>query len=626
MAATSSSLRDHVGSVLRAAPASKWARALLVLVLVVPTLASAVYMWIMWDPEVYLKHIPVAVATEDVGAVSDGKAQNMGAEILDNLVSSGDLQFHRVDSAEAVRGLRESRYAFSVVIPADFTRNVLSVTDPTPHPARITVWYNDFNGTLGPAVANSVVAEAQSKIAATIGKQYAAQILVGVNSLGSGLGDASQGATQLAQGTTQLSDGFGQFSTGLGQAATGAAQLSAGAGQLHTGTAQLADGANQLVAGTDQLGTGAAQIRDGLDQVLTPLLATLDPTGQSASDPDSIIGQLTQLRDGTRELARQLTDPKADYRAGVLALADGGNQLRDGAAQLDTGAGELSTGLQQLVDGSREIGTGVSQLGDGAGQLDTGLRDGAAAAPHIADTNASADMFAQPVTMDIRNQEPSQLVHDGDRAHKVLAGGAGPIIVVMGSFLAAIVLWMLLSPLRGQSAGSPWRRAARPVLCGAIVGGLCGIALAAAAAAYAWSIGWSPQNWPAMAAVIVLVGISAVVTAQLFVVLFGRVAGSIAAFAFFMFQTFAFGGVFPAGTTPLPFQPFKDIAPMTFARRAIIRADISLYDTMFWVSIVVLALMTALALAAMIGVRYLRTTDLRVRNSSPIHSRSVQRV
>ncbi|MGW4356378.1 YhgE/Pip domain-containing protein, partial [Nocardia sp. NPDC004582] len=503
MADRSTSIRARIGELLRARRAAKPLRVLVVLFLVVPTLISAVYMWIMWDPELYLKQIPVAVASDDVGGVSDGKAQNMGTEILDTLVSGGELQFHRVSSAEAVQGLRESRYAFSVVIPADFTRSVLSVTDPVPQRARIAVWYNDFNGTLGPAVANSVIADAQNQIAATIGRGYASQILVGVNSLGTGIGDASKGATQLAQGTAQLADGSGQLSTGLDEAATGASQLVAGTRELHTGTVQLADGAHELVTGTDQLGTGATQIRDGVDQIITPLLDVVEPAGKLATqlnplldelsknpdpsladaatqlkgligqrpgDPDSLIGQLTQLRDGTKELARQLTDPKAEYRAGVLALADGSTQLRDGAVQLGAGATELSTGLRRLADGGHELRSGVTQLDDGATQLDTGLRDGASAAPHITDTTASADVIAQPVTMDVRNQEPSQLVRGGDRSHKEISRGAGPVLVVMGAFLAAIVLWMLLRPWRGSATGrNPWRRAAAPLLRGSAV-------------------------------------------------------------------------------------------------------------------------------------------------------------
>lgn len=68
----------------------------------------------------------------------------------------------------------------------------------------------------------------------------------------------------------------------------------------------------------------------------TQLKSLLDQL--SSTNPDSLVGQLNQLHDGTAELARQLTDPKADYLSGVLALAEGTGQLRDGATQLATGA------------------------------------------------------------------------------------------------------------------------------------------------------------------------------------------------------------------------------------------------------------------------------------------------
>ncbi|MEU2103536.1 YhgE/Pip domain-containing protein [Nocardia sp. NPDC019255] len=629
--------------VIRADPPSRHGLlpALLVLGLVVPTLVSAVYMWVMWDPEVYLKHVPVAVASDDAGGIDNGKPENFGAQILDGLASDKDVEFHRVSSAEAVAGLRESRYAFSVVIPRDFTRDILTVTDPKPTPARINVWYNDFNGTLGSAVANSVVAQAQRQITASIGREFATQVLIGINSLGSGLGDAAHGATQLADGTTQLADGSAQLATGLDQALIGSTQLANGTGQLSNGATQLATGATQLVGGTDQLGSGAAQIRDGVDQIAAPILAALTPFDQLATqldslldklalssdpamiaavtqlrsllnqvrqtNPDSITSQITQLRDGTRELARQLTDSNADYRAGVLALAQGAGQLRDGTQALDQGTKQLTTGLGQLATGGHQLEDGAEQLDNGMHQLDAGLTDGSAAAPHIADPHASAGMFSEPFSMNISNQEPAQRVVNGDRSHKVLAGGAGPVIVVLGTFLTVIVAWMLLKPLRASTQpGSLRRRALRSVVDKTLIGSVWGIVAAGATAAYGKSVGWEPHNWATMIAVVVLVGITAAVTTHMFIVVFGRVAGSIAAFSFYMFGLFAFGGVFPLGTTPSAFKPFADISPLTFARRAIIRCDLGLYDQMFWISVMMLTALTALTLTIAVSAQYLR--------------------
>ncbi|OXR40168.1 hypothetical protein B7C42_07750 [Nocardia cerradoensis] len=640
MSRISKSLSADVGRRLTALRRSRIASALLILILIVPTLLSAVYMWILWDPTNYLDRIPVAVANDDAGSSAGGSPHNFGEEILDNLTSGKQLQFHRVTSHEAVEGLRQSRYSFSVIIPSAFTEQIESVTDAKPVQARIMVYYNDFNGTLGSSVADSVLAQAQQQITASIGRQYADQVLVGLNSLGAGLGDASRGSGQLAAGAGELADGSAQLATGLDQAASGSAELATGARQLSSGAGELATGATQLLTGTDELGSGANRIRDGIDQVVTPILDLLAPGDQLATDlgplldrlaatgdpaasgsagrlkalldqlrrtdAEGFTGQLAQLRDGTRELARQLTDPHADYRAGVLALTSGSGQLRDGAAQLDTGAGQLSTGLQQLAAGGRQVRDGAHQLDDGAGQLDSGLRSGAAQAPQISDVDASSHMFSEPFTLDVHNQEPGQLVVDGDKSHKKLARGSGPLIVLLATFLGTIVAWMYADPNRGEIHGRRVRPAARAVLRRMWIGVAAGVAAAGVASAYGAYLGWSPHNWPAMLAVVAATGAAAGIIAQFFVTAFGRVAGSMAAVAFFMFQLFAFGGVFPAGTTPPAFRPFEDIAPMTFARRMILRCDIGLYDRMFWISLVILVVMTVSAIAAAITARWLR--------------------
>lgn len=625
---------------LRQAPRSRLAQVLIILLLALPTSISGVYMWIMWDPEVYLKSVPVAVSTDDVGGFSDGKYENLGQQILDSLTSSGELQFHEVSSVEAVKGLEETRYAFALVIPHDFTEKVYTVTDPNPQRAQLSVLYNDFNGTLGPAVANSVIAEAQKEITATIGEGYAKEVLVGLNQLGTGLEDAADGAKQLEEGSRQLNDGTIQLADGIDQVADGVGQLKTGSTQLHDGTNQLSEGANQLVGGTRELGAGAAQIRDGVGSIITPLLTELGPLSRStavlipaidalaaspddtirkaaatlklalsqldASAADGIAGQLSQLRDGTIELARQLNDPQAEYLSGVLELSSGAEQLNEGAKQLDDGLGELNQEMPKLKEGAGALTEGSSQLDTGVQQLSNGLSDGSALAPHIDDIPASSNMFAAPMNVNIDNLQPSQKIINDDRSRKEISRGAGPLITVLGVFLLSIVMWMIVHPTQGNSVySSPLRRAAIPLLRGVRLGVLGGLSFGLVLAAYGASIGWNPGSWATMGAIVMLVSTAAAVTTHVFVVVFGRVFGSIVSFSFFMYQIFAFGGVFPLGTTPPLFRPFRDISPMTYAQRAILRTHLSLFDHMFWISVSALIAMSLGAIAIGVGIRYL---------------------
>ncbi|WP_336087378.1 YhgE/Pip family protein [Nocardia sp. SSK8] len=640
MSNTARSIPRTIGPTRRRLGEYRFGRVALVLLLVVPTLLSAVYMWILWDPSTYLDRIPVAVASDDQGITTGDGAENLGTAILDDLTSDGQLQFHRVSSTEAVEGLRQSRYTFSVVIPAGFTAAIQSVTDPEPSPGRIMVYHNDFNGVLGSTIADMVLLRAQQQISASIGKEYAQQVLVGLNSLGTGLGEASTGASQLTAGTAELAAGAGELATGLGSAVAGAAELTAGTGQLRTGAHQLATGTTELLAGTDELGAGAVQLRDGVGQITTPILdalgtadrfaTELTPLLDSLANPDGTLtgpaarvkelldqfrgtnpagltAQLTELHQGTQEIARQLTEPDADYRAGVLALADGSAQLSAGTIELDNGMSELATGLGQLATGSDQIRDGTRQLDDGARQLDTGLRTGSAEAPHIQNVDASADMFSQPVLLDVHNQEPAQLVVDGDRTNKKLAAGSGPLLVLLTAFLAAVVVWMLVSPAAPTRRDAEWRESAVALLRRTWIGISCGVVAAVLAGVFGATVGWSPQSWPAMLVLIGVVGAAAAIISQLFVTAFGTVAGSITAFSCFMFQIFVFGGVYPAGTIPVLFRPFEPIAPMTYARRMILRGDIGLYDHMFWTSTAVLTAMAALAFAAAVYLHRRRT-------------------
>lgn len=213
-----------------------------------------------------------------------------------------------------------------------------------------------------------------------------------------------------------------------------------------------------MVGGTDELGAGARQISEVVDMVTTPVLDlagssdavvgqidALTSMLRNSADPvsaglvealgglrasltaqpsdDDVIGQLGQLRDGAREISRQLTDPSSDYRGGLLAAAAGAGelntglgQLSDGAGQLATGAQELSTGLGQLDTGSIALRDGLGQLSAGVGELDagsaelaTGLSDGAAQVPQFSDDEraTTANLLSSPVAVDARNNYPA---------------------------------------------------------------------------------------------------------------------------------------------------------------------------------------------------------------------------
>ena len=190
-------------------------------------------MWSMWDPTVYLKHVPIAIVNDDAGVGED----NFGQDVVKGLKEEPYLNISQVDAKEARSGLLEDRYLFTISIPKDFSQKINTVIDPKPQQARINITYNDYNGSAGAFLTGGLVPLVSQSVTASIGQDYAKQVLMGLNGLRDGLIEARNGSQQLDDGAAQIQDG------------------------AH----QLADGSDQLLAGTNELGAGMKQISGGVD-------------------------------------------------------------------------------------------------------------------------------------------------------------------------------------------------------------------------------------------------------------------------------------------------------------------------------------------------------------------------
>lgn len=207
------------------------------------------------------------------------------------------------------------------------------------------------------------------------------------------------GVGQLTDGTRQLDDGANQLSEGLQQARAGGEQLADGLDQLDGGVALLGDGAGQVSGGVDEvvgrlenfgamqgdvtaqltavadtLGVSPDPVSQGAAGQIRTLVATLDTQGLG---PDTM-GQLAILRDGAQQLAYELTDPNAQFVAGMTQAADGSRQLRDGLVLLDDGGRALTDGTSQLVDGVAPVANVVDSIADNVRSATDSLPTGTA--------------------------------------------------------------------------------------------------------------------------------------------------------------------------------------------------------------------------------------------------------
>lgn len=563
-----------------------------VLLFVAPVLFATAWMWSLWDPSHYLSDVKLAVVNDDGGTTDKdtGKQVNYGNDVVKGLLDTDYLNVTKTTDHEANTGLRDGEYMVVIQIPKDFSANVASVIDKHPKQAQVLIGYNDHYGTNTPLLTSGLVPGIQAGIAKGISTGYGKKILDGMNQLGGGLKQASDGAKQ-------LDDGAGQLRDGVRQGVDGAKQLDDGMGQLLDGTHQLGDGSAQIDDGVGQL-TG--KLIPLLRQVgasaenLRPLIGALEQAGMhdkaaelqqtlaqlDNNNPQALANQLQKLKDGTAEMRYNLTNPSAPYLSGVLKLKDGTRQLREGTNLLYDGTGKLK---------------------DGTSQLSTGLADGAKKAPHISDIPASSNQIAVPVSYDQNYLYPVQTQKDlNDPTSKVLSAGVTLILVLVFGYLVMALASMLTPVIFGLRKR---HGAVRQVLSGFLLLAVVNAVLLLLITLISKAVGFHVEHGMGYTVTLAMMALNGAAVYQCFRVAFRRLAGGIVSLAFFAWGVLCFGGVWPIQLTPHPLRLFNRLHPMSYAHDSFVRAVEANLDKQYYSGLIALIVFTVIFLALSIVIR-----------------------
>ncbi|TFC02051.1 YhgE/Pip domain-containing protein [Cryobacterium adonitolivorans] len=395
----------------------------LVVLMFIPLIYGALYLWAFWAPDKELSHLPVALVNTDTGATRDGEAVTAGDDLVDKLIDGNDLGWVETSAADAATGVTDGDYYFSVTIPADFSTDAVSAGTDTPTPAEVQVDYNDSNSFLASTLGKQAMVQLRDAVSLNIGDQTVNAMLVAVNEAGDGIRSAAEGAGTLA-------DGLGTAETGTGTLVDGLGDLSAGAVTLNDGAAHLADGSSTLATGLGTLSTGATtlsdssvalsdgatavadgshKVSDGLAKAATGAATLSDSSDQLAAGATSIATGAGQLAAGTTTLSGGLTDleaaiaaapagtPASAFLPSVTKLASGADtlntQTQGAATQISgyaTSSGQFAAGLGQLSDALTAGAPGAAQVASGAGDVATGAGALSAGAGRLATGAATA--------------------------------------------------------------------------------------------------------------------------------------------------------------------------------------------------------------------------------------------
>ncbi len=622
------------GSEIKRFGRSRLTRVAIVVLMLLPLVYGALYLWAFKDPFGHVDKMPVALVNNDRGAEVSGHHINAGDEIVKSIAADASLDWHVVDDEEARTGVEHGKYYFMLEMPPDFSEAIASPMTGEPTKANLIAIYNDANNYVSTTIGRSAINQVLNAVSTRISGQAVNQVLSVIVSSGSGITQAADGASQLADGAQQVDAGAGRLVTGLDTALPASRQLATGARQLSTSineatdplltlstaaapiggdTEQLQQGGDALRQAVDDIG-GIAAAQDAsaatLATVIDQLHTSNDPIAQSAAN--TLVGvrdqlqthqftpqirqHLTDAQQATISLTSTLRTPGSPLRQALDDLGHSGqeaanklNQLRDGAARLASGNAQLASGITELNNGAHQLKTGTAQLRDGSAELATKLQDGARQVPSWTprQKDAIADTIGGPV----------QLTSEHDNDAPNFATGMAPFFLTLALFFGALVLWMVLRPLQTRPIAAEVG-ALRVVLASY----LPAVTMATMQAVILYcvvrfALGLHLVYPMATLAFMVLISWVFVAVTQAINALVGPAVGRVLIMALLMVQLVSAGGLYPVETTTRPFQVLHRYDPMAYGVNGLRQLVLGGIDYRLWQA---LAVLIGIALVSMV--------------------------
>ncbi|MEC0299679.1 YhgE/Pip domain-containing protein [Peribacillus frigoritolerans] len=148
----------------------------------------SIYAWFnivaSWDPYANTEGILVGFANNDKGAELNGKAVNIGKEVMEGLKENKDLGWRFTSEKEAIEKVEKGDYYASIIIPENFSEHIATIMTDDPKKAEIDYYVNEKINSIAPKItaagANSIV----DNVSKTFIKSASGSILAIFNELG----------------------------------------------------------------------------------------------------------------------------------------------------------------------------------------------------------------------------------------------------------------------------------------------------------------------------------------------------------------------------------------------------------------------------------------------------------
>lgn len=157
-------IRDIFKTDMKAIKNNPVVMVVLLVIILLPSLYALLNIQATWDPYARTSNIEVAVVNNDLGYTTNGTQYNVGNMLVDKLKNNTNFSWQFVDESTGLNGVKNGKYYAVLIIPNNFSQDLLSIQTSNPQQAQIQYIVNDKTNPIAPRLTNAGVDAIQTQI------------------------------------------------------------------------------------------------------------------------------------------------------------------------------------------------------------------------------------------------------------------------------------------------------------------------------------------------------------------------------------------------------------------------------------------------------------------------------
>jgi putative membrane protein len=142
----------------------------LIVLICIPSLYTLLTVQSTWDPYTQTSNMKIAVVNEDAGCVLNGTQYRIGDYFVEEVKNNKNFSWQFTDRETARDGVKTGKYYAALIIPGNFTENILSIDTTNPHQAQIEYIDNEKLNPIASKITGSGADALQVKINSVVVK------------------------------------------------------------------------------------------------------------------------------------------------------------------------------------------------------------------------------------------------------------------------------------------------------------------------------------------------------------------------------------------------------------------------------------------------------------------------